>query len=135
LHFENAIIKKMMEMDVDGYLLKNADSKEVINAIRIVADGKKYFSGEVTMSFLKNKITSQPLTLSNDLSEKLALLSDREIEILKTIAEGYSSKEIAQQLFISHRTVETHRTNIMKKLELKKLAGLIKFAFQTGLVK
>ena len=134
LHYESVIIRKMMESGVDGYLLKNADSSEMINAIQMVANGKKYFSAEVTMSLLSKKNEQSESNLPTNSSEKLALISEREIEVLKRIAEGYSSKEIAEELFISHRTVETHRTNIMKKLEIKKLAKLIKFALQAGLV-
>lgn len=61
-------------------------------------------------------------------------LTDREIEILKLIAEGYSNKEIGDQLFISHRTVDTHRTNLMKKLDVHNIAGLIRFAINNKLV-
>lgn len=134
LHFENPIIQKMLEIGVDGYLLKNADSSEVIHGIQMVAAGKKYFSGGVTLSLASKTNTFQSALKKTNSSEKFTLLSNREIEILKAIAEGFSSKEIAKQLFISPRTVETHRTNIMKKLEVKKLAGLIRLAFQVGLI-
>ena len=61
-------------------------------------------------------------------------LTDREIEILKWIAQGYSNKEIGEKLFISHRTVDTHRTNLMKKLEVHNIAGLIRYALRAGYV-
>ena len=64
----------------------------------------------------------------------LSQLTERETEILKLIAEGYSNKEIGEKLFISHRTVDTHRTNLMKKLDVTNIAGLIKFAIQNGIV-
>ena len=65
---------------------------------------------------------------------KIASLTEREIEILKCIADGLSNKEIGEQLFISHRTVDTHRTNLMKKLEVNNIAGLIRYALKNGFV-
>ena len=64
----------------------------------------------------------------------LAKLTGRELDVLKLIAEGFSNKEVAEQLFISHRTVDTHRTNLMKKLDAHNVAALIKFAIKNGLV-
>ncbi|MFK7772901.1 MAG: response regulator [Saprospiraceae bacterium] len=133
LHFEKPIIQKMLELGVSGYLLKNADYKEVIQAIEIVEKGKQYFSSEVTTALLsKTNLNFSPQKNENS-AGKLALLSEREIEILKLLAEGFSSKEISEQLFLSARTVETHRFNLMKKLEIKKLAHLIRFAVRCGM--
>ena len=129
MHGEKAMIKKMMEIGADGYLLKNSTQEELFSAINKVANGGKFFSEEVTMSLLKDAEKS-----SNGSSVALAELSEREIEILRWIAEGLSNKQIGEKLFISHRTVDTHRTNIMKKLEVNNIAGLIRIALKNNLV-
>lgn len=130
MHQEKAIIKKVMEFGADGYLLKNCDTEELTKAITKVYNGGKYFSGEVALSLLNEDKTSNQNSL-----ELLAELTEREKEILVLIAEGYSNKEIGEKLFISHRTVDTHRTNLTKKLNVKNIAGLIRFAYTNGLVK
>ena len=127
MHDEKAIIKRLMEIGADGYLLKNCGQDELLLAIQNVFSGKKHFSSEVTMSLLQPDEPEQQ-------AENLADLTEREIEILKLIAEGLSNKEIGEELFISHRTVDTHRTNLMKKLEVHNIAGLIRFAIKSGLV-
>jgi two-component system response regulator NreC len=129
MHGEKAMIKKMMEIGADGYLLKNSTQEELFSAIDKVANGGKFFSEEVTMSLLKDAGKS-----INDPAVALAELSEREIEILRWIAEGLSNKQIGEKLFISHRTVDTHRTNIMKKLEVNNIAGLIRIALKNNLV-
>lgn len=129
MHGEKAMIKKMMEIGADGYLLKNSSQDELFSAIDKVASGGKFFSEEVTMSLLKDAEKN-----NNDSAVALAELSEREIEILRWIAEGLSNKQIGEKLFISHRTVDTHRTNIMKKLEVNNIAGLIRIALKNNLV-
>lgn len=134
MHNEASLIKKVMDIGADGYLLKNADSEELINGLRTVLAGKAYFSSEVTQSLLHpNKSNKSAFELDPD-TMNLSKLTEREIEILKLIAEGFSNKEIGEKLYISHRTVDTHRTNLMKKLDSHNIAGLIKFAIKNGLV-
>lgn len=132
MHQEKELIKKLVEKGVDGYLLKNSSKDEVLSALRAVLDNQPYFSQDVTLSLL-NKAKPQG---HNGKSEvvSLASLTEREVEILKLVAEGMTNKEIGENLFISHRTVDTHRTNLMKKLEITNVAGLIRFAFKSGLV-
>lgn len=132
LHYEKSIIQHLVKLGVEGYLLKNSSKEEVINAVQIVKNDKKYFSTDVTM------VLAQPneIIIPNQPQNKnviLSLLTEREIEVLKKIAEGFSNKEIAKQLFLSPRTVDTHRQNIMKKLNMNKVVGLIKFAIKNGL--
>jgi len=124
MHNEAGMIKSLINIGADGYLLKSSSQDEVINAIRKVAGGQQYFSTEVTLSLLKP-------TQNNHQSE---ILTDRETEIIKLIAEGFSNKEIGDKLFISHRTVDTHRTNLMKKLNVSNIAGLISYAIKNGIV-
>lgn len=128
LHKENAVVKNLMQLGVDGYLIKNADSQEMIYAIHQIRNGKKYFSSELLIELSKVSTNS----ISHD-AEKISLLTEREIEIIKLIVEGLSSKEIGEKLFISDRTVETHRNNLMKKLELKNVVGLLRWAIKNGI--
>ena len=127
MHDEKAMIRQLMEIGADGYILKNSDRQELIKALESLSEGEKYFSSEVTMA----------LTSEDEKPEQSDALKDftpREIEILKLVSEGLSNKEIGEQLFISHRTVDTHRTNIMKKLDVHNIAGLIHFAIRNGLI-
>ena len=125
MHHEASLIRKVMDIGADGYLLKNADREEFYAAISAVMGGKSFFSSEVTKALLDNSSNSQSAFQEGD-TLKLSKLTEREIDILKNIAEGLSNKEIGDKLFISHRTVDTHRTNLMKKLEVHNIAGLIK---------
>ena len=132
-HNEQSIIKKLVENGADGYLLKNSEMAELDTAIAKVMSGQKYFSSEVTMSLLQgHELKRSPVT--EDISQKLSELSEREVDVLKGIADGLSNKKIADRLFISHKTVDSHRTNLMKKLEAHNVAKLIKFAIKAGLV-
>lgn len=125
MHNEAGMIKSLINLGANGYLLKSSPQDELINAIKKVADGNSYFSSDVTLSLLnKSPQGNQPIEL----------LTDRETEIIRLIAEGFSNKEIGDKLFISHRTVDTHRTNIMKKLNVSNIAGLISYAIKNGIV-
>jgi DNA-binding NarL/FixJ family response regulator len=124
MHNEAGMIKSLMSIGANGYLLKSCAQEELIGAIRKVASGQSYFSTEVTLSLLNPAQSNQPTEL----------LTERETEIIKLIAEGYSNKEIGSKLFISHRTVDTHRTNLMKKLDVSNIAGLISYAIRNGIV-
>jgi two-component system response regulator NreC len=135
MHNEPALIKKVMDLGADGYVLKNADRREFYNALCAVAEGKSYFSSEVTHSLLNPEKASKLNHFDvNPDSIQLAKLTEREVDVLKLIAQGFSNKEIGEKLFISHRTVDTHRTNLMKKLDAHSIAGLIKFAIKNGMV-
>ncbi|MEM7373733.1 MAG: response regulator transcription factor [Bacteroidota bacterium] len=129
MHHDHGIIQAMTRAGASGYLLKNTSQEEMITAIRKVYQGGTYFSSELAQSLLQQHSTPSPTPISP------AILTKREREILQLIAEGCSNTEIGAQLHISHRTVDTHRTNLMRKLEVKNIAGLIRFAFRHGLVK
>lgn len=134
MHNEASLIKKVMDIGADGYVLKNADRTEFYNALCAVSKGKSYFSSEVTQALLNpEKKVASKFDVSPD-TIQLSKLTEREIDVLKLIAEGFSNKEIGDKLFISHRTVDTHRTNLMKKLDAHNIAGLIKFAIKNGMV-
>lgn len=125
MHNEKSLIKEIIEIGANGYLLKTAGQEEMVQAVKNVLAGQKSFSTDVTLSLLSD---DAPAT-SGEYD-----LTDREVEILQLIAEGFSNKEIGEKLFISHRTVDTHRTNMMKKLEVKNIAGLIRFAIQHNII-
>lgn len=129
MHNESGMIRNLLAIGADGYILKSTSKDELIGAIQKVAAGDKYFSTEVTLSLLNG---SQGFLPSS--RHQVEMLTSREEEILKLIAEGFSNKEIGTRLFISHRTVDTHRTNLMKKLNTSNIAGLISYAIKSGLI-
>lgn len=118
------VIKTCITYGARGFLFKNAPLEELHHAILDVAAGRTYYSNEV-IQILFSKHTS---------NTKSALLSGREIEIIQCLADGYSSQEIGKKLFISARTVDTHRNNVLQKLDLPNVAALVKFAVQEKLV-
>jgi two-component system response regulator NreC len=131
MHGEPALVKKVIELGAEGYVLKNADKEEFEEALEKVSANKSFFSPELTRQLAGGK--RQEYNDSHQDTLLLAELTARELEILKLIAEGFSNKEIGEQLFISHRTVDTHRTNLMKKLDVHNIAGLVRFAMNNGL--
>ncbi len=129
MHTEEAYIVKMLEAGASGYLLKDAGSEEMINAIRVVAQGNTYYSNAVSSIIVKHFTKG-----TNPKEAKGGVpLSKREIEVLQLIAEEYSNPEIAEKLFISIRTVDTHRRNLLEKTGAKNTAGLVKYAISHGL--
>lgn len=129
MHNEKGIIQTVVDAGADGYILKNSSQSELLEAINKIKQGENFFSSEVTMTLL-SKSKASP---NSEDEELVNSLTEREIEILKLISEGYSNKEIGDRLFISHRTVDTHRTNLMKKIDVHNIAGLIRFAMRNKL--
>lgn len=121
-------INRMIEVGISGYVLKNVGNKELVEAIYKVAQGKMHFSDDVLEEMIKNK-NSKPEKL-----EEQAKLTERELEILKLIVQEYNNAEIADKLFISERTVETHRKNMIRKFNTKTIVGLIKYAIDSKLI-
>ena len=129
MHEEAGMIKNLVALGADGYLLKSCSQEELLHAIDTVAAGQPCFSHGVTLSLLNTKDTGIYSSV-----QQTEALSERETEVIRLIAEGFSNKEIGSKLFISHRTVDTHRTNLMKKLNVSNIAGLISYAIKKGLV-
>lgn len=127
MHSMPVYAKRMLQLGAMGYVTKNSSKDEMITAIIEVSNGKKYICEEV-----KNILAQQELDENSDQGD-MNNLSRREIDIIKLIKEGLSSKEIAQQLDISLKTVEVHRYNILKKLKLKNTAALVNFINAKGL--
>ena len=116
-----------------GYLPKNTSRKILIEAINTIYNGEEYFSEEISNIILKSYI--KKAQKNEDTAEnKKDILSARELEILKLVAGGKSNQEIAEKLFISIRTVESHKNHIMQKLELKSTVDLIKFALKNNMI-
>ncbi|HTR28954.1 MAG TPA: response regulator transcription factor [Puia sp.] len=118
-------IKKMMENGASGYILKNSSREDLLQAIHAVRDGCIYFSGEVGEALAQYQ-KSQHVALP--------VISRREKEVLGLIAEGYTNAEIAEKLFVSQFTVDSHRKNLIAKLNVKNTAMLIRFAVEHKLV-
>jgi DNA-binding NarL/FixJ family response regulator len=129
MHEESGMIKNLMAMGASGYLLKSCSQEELLGAIHTVDQGQPYFSAGVTLSLLNGQTTQ---TVPSGAPTEM--LTEREIEVMKLIAEGFSNKEIGEKLFISHRTVDTHRTNLMKKLNTTNIAGVISYAIKNHYV-
>ncbi|MBP7558186.1 MAG: response regulator transcription factor [Chitinophagaceae bacterium] len=127
MHTMPAYAKRMLQLGAMGYVTKNSSKEEMISAIVEVRAGKKYICEEV-----KNILAQQELDEDSEVAD-LNNLSRREIDIIKLIKEGLSSKEIARQLDISLKTVEVHRYNVLKKLKLKNTAALVNFINAKGL--
>ncbi len=127
MHTMPAYAKRMMQLGAMGYVTKNSSKDEMIKAIIEVNNGKKYICEEV-----KNILAQKELEDESSEAD-MNSLSRREIDIIKLIKEGMSSKEIAMQLDISLKTVEVHRYNILKKLKLKNTAALVNFINVNGL--
>lgn len=125
MHDEAHLVKNILKEGVDGYLLKNIQQFELKNALKQVMLGMPYVSPEIT------KLLMHDL---NHNTEDVSLLTDREKDILRLIAKEYSNKQMAEKLFISERTVETHRKNIFRKTNTTSLVGLIKYAYANNLI-
>jgi len=123
LHNQPAYAKKMMQLGARGYVTKNSSRQEIFKAIEEACNGRTYVCSEI-----KNILSEQMLSTETK-TPSLKDLSLREIEIIKLIREGLSSKEIATSLWISVKTVEVHRYNILKKLNLKNSASLVNFIY------
>ncbi len=130
MNSESHHILKALEAGVDGYLLKSAGRNEVLRAIRAVYEGSSYFSKEVSYNIVRQ--LSQQNKPKEERQE--VPLTAREIEILSLIAQEYSNPEIAEKLFISVRTVDSHRRNIIEKLGVKNTAGLVRYAIENELL-
>lgn len=127
MHTMPAYAKRMLQLGAMGYVTKNSSKEEMIGAIVEVNNGKKYICEEV-----KNILAQQELDEDSEQTD-MNNLSRRELDIIKLIKDGLSSKEIALQLDISLKTVEVHRYNILKKLKLKNTAALVNFINAKGL--
>jgi len=130
MHSDKRFVMGMLRAGASGYLLKDCASQELANAIVQVAGGKKYLSPEITGVVIDDFLLGGS---SEEVATAASPLSPREREVLQLIAEGWSTKQIASHLYVSIKTIETHRRQIMKKLDLHAIADLTKYAIREGL--
>lgn len=125
------LVKKAMACKASGYIPKNENKDTIIEAIRAVMSGKPYFSKEITNMVFQSYFQEQT---GNRVKKRSAELSQREEEVLQLIAFGKSNAEIGEELFISIKTVESHKSNILSKLNLKNTADLTRYAIKQGYI-
>jgi DNA-binding NarL/FixJ family response regulator len=130
MHSDKRFVMGMLRAGASGYLLKDCASQELANAIAQVAGGKKYLSPEITGVVIDDFLLGGS---AEEVATAASPLSPREREVLQLIAEGWSTKQIASHLYVSIKTIETHRRQIMKKLDLHAIADLTKYAIREGL--
>lgn len=124
MYNDREIINEILQAGANGYILKNTGKQELLEALEALNRNDTYYSSEVVNTLIEN--------MKNPFKEKQIISSDlteREIEIVRLIVREFSSAEIAEKLFISQRTVETHRKNILRKTGVKNIVGLIKYAY------
>ena len=130
MHADREYVRRMARSGAKGYVLKDAPAEELARAIRAVHAGRTYFSPAVADALLDDVVSGGGRVSETERTR----LSRREIEVLRLVVEGLRSREIAQRLGISPRTVETHREHIMDKLGVRTLAGLVRYAIEKGIV-
>ncbi len=125
MHDEVVMIREMLSAGVDGYVLKKYAQQELVNAIETVNNGRQYWSAEVNKALLSS-------LLPQEMPENH--ITERELEVLRLLAQELTSKQIADKLFISERTVETHRKNLMRKTGANNGIGLMRYAYSKKLL-
>lgn len=127
MHNRNEFVRKLIDAGADGYVMKNSGRKELLKAIKSIVEGQKYFDVQI----LKKSFERQFTTANAGIAE----LTEREKEVVKLIAQGWSTKEIAAELVISQHTVDSHRKNILLKTNTNNPADITRFALKTGIIK
>lgn len=128
MYNDREIISEIFSTDAEGYILKNTGKQELISALSRLADNGTFYSTEVMSVMLAQARKEKKIREQTD------VLSPREIEIIRLITQEFSTAQIAEKLFISPRTVDTHRKNIIAKTGVRTIVGLIRFAYDNGLV-
>lgn len=129
MHSEKHYVKGMLEAGAVGYLFKNCTYSQLINAIETVYSGKKYLSNEIAEVLIDDFLDN-----GNSANESLAELTEREMEVLKLYADGKTTRDISKELFVSIKTIGTHKQHIQEKLNLKTTADMTKFALKNGII-
>lgn len=123
-------VRQMIQAGASGYIMKSAGRTELTNAINTIMEGRHYFSDEATHSIMMDLVKGK----GKSSSPEAVHITDRELEILELIVQEYTNHEIAEKLFISSRTVDAHRRNLLQKTGARNTAGLVKYAFQHDLI-
>lgn len=127
------VIVNALRAGVVSHIKKDCDMQEIVDCVRETAHGNKFFCGKILEIIQKENIDLTQVELEEFTCEAITI-SDREIEIIQLIAEGYTNQQIAEKLFLSAHTVNTHRKNIMSKLGVKNTAGIVMYAVKSDLV-
>jgi DNA-binding NarL/FixJ family response regulator len=138
VHEDEEYAYQILRAGASGYVLKNAGKKDIFKAIASAMSGERFFSPGISKIIVEGFIkraSESPATEARSLPASGQQLTKREIEVLKYIALGNTNRQIAETLFLSFRTVNTHRANIMQKLDIHETAGLVRYAIGIGLVK
>ena len=131
VHKDEEYVLSALRAGADGYVLKDAGHEELVTAVKNVLAGKRYLSPDISEKVIEGYLEGRRPSKDRTPWDTL---TNREREILKLIAEGYKNREIAEQLFISLKTAEKHRSNLMKKLDLHNTATLTAFAMEKGII-
>jgi two-component system nitrate/nitrite response regulator NarL len=134
MHESEEYVLKSIKAGADGYLLKGSSKEEFLKAVNTVANGGKYFSGDISSILIGQLTNSTSVQEPKQMSDEEQLITKREREILKLLLSGKGNKEIAEALDISKRTAEVHRFNLMKKLKVKNLMELSNKATEYSLL-
>jgi DNA-binding NarL/FixJ family response regulator len=129
MHIEKVYVTGMISAGASGYIIKTCSFKELVKGIKTIMSGEYYFSKDIK----PHVVNKDGEIAKNNKSHSFSVLSKREREILQLIAEGHISRDIAEKLKISHKTVDIHRKNVKTKLNINSTAGLTKFAISEGL--
>ncbi len=132
MHEEPAYLRTALSAGASGYVLKKSVDADLLTAIRAVYKGRTYVDSELAEVLVRDAIS--PNASDSDGSAARSLLSDREMQVLKLVAEGFSSREVAEQIFVSTKTVETYRSRFAEKLGLKSRAQIVQYALNLGLL-
>ena len=131
MYHEEEIVTEVFKSGAAGYILKNSGKEELIEAINSILSGKPFYCPEVTQTYIESQ--TQPKSRKSALQEIFDTLSERELGVLHLIVQEQTNREIADTLFISIRTVDAHRRNLLNKTGAKTTAGLVKFALSNHL--
>ena len=134
MHDEEYYIVKMIQAGAKGYILKSIGSEELLQAIIKVSHGEKYYSSEAALKLMGNYHDDIVERKPRKRESYKGILSKRELEVLKLIANEYTNDQIAKKLFISKRTVDSHRQNMLGKTQAKNTAGLLRYAVKNNLI-
>jgi DNA-binding NarL/FixJ family response regulator len=131
---EESYVSEILNNGAKGYILKNTGREELLKAIKVVNSGSTYFSKEVTETIMKGLMNRRKASNNSKTANEIPKISRREKEVLKLIAEEFTTQEIADKLFISLKTVESHRSNLLAKLNARNSAGLVRISIENGLL-
>jgi DNA-binding NarL/FixJ family response regulator len=129
-------VNKMLELGAKGYILKNISKEELVHAIQMIHQGNHYISAEISLNLLRKSYSAEasPSAKQPDDHSEIVELSKRELEVLKLITEGLTNAEIAEKLFTSKRTIDSHRQRIIEKTQAKNTASLVRYALCKGII-